>query len=268
MPSITLFSGSVPSNYDKYLGPILFEPYAMDLAERLKNDHVEHLLELACGTGRLTRHLVDLIPANGKLVATDLNPGMLEMARSKIKNEKIEWAIGDAQQLSFEDDRFDHMVCQFGVMFFPDKEKSFREAHRVLKRGGKYVFSSWESVEKNPRIDTMWKVIYEVFDHESPDFFERGPHSFYDKTKIEQMLLNAGFKTVRIETVAKTPEYSQPDDLIIGFAEGSPLNNYLKDKDGTLLTQFRKRLKEELSKQDLVLDNTVPSLALVVEAIK
>lgn len=268
MPSISLFAGSIPANYDKYLGPILFEPYALDLIERLKNDNVKNLLELACGTGRVTKHLVSLIPVDGSLTATDLNPAMIELAQSKIQNEKIHWKIADAQALPFDDGQFDHIVCQFGVMFFPDKEKSFREANRVLREGGKYIFNTWESVENNPRIDTMWKVIYEVFGSESPDFFQKGPYSFYDKSQIEKFLLNTGFEGVRIATVAKTPVYNEPDDLIKGFAEGSPLSNYLQEKDEKMRTEFLKRLKQKLSEQDKVLGNTVPSLALVVEAIK
>jgi ubiquinone/menaquinone biosynthesis C-methylase UbiE len=266
MASIALFAGAIPANYDKYLGPILFEPYAVDLIDRLKNDKVEHVLELACGTGRVTKHLVDLIPDDGSLIATDLNPGMHEIAQSKIKNEKILWQIADAQDLPFYNGQFDHVICQFGVMFFPDKEKSFKEVHRVLQPGGKYIFNTWESVEKNPRIDTMWKIIYEVFGKESPDFLQKGPHSFYDKNEIEQLLLNAGFKNIRIDTVAKTPKYNQPDDLIKGFADGSPLSNYLREKDEEVQMQFRKRLQEELNEQDIVFGNTVPSLALVIEA--
>ena len=268
MASITLFAGSVPVNYDKYLGPVLFEPYALDLVERLKNDKMKHLLELACGTGRVTRHLVNLIPDGGSFVATDLNQGMLDVAKAKLQSEKIEWKVGDAQNLPFDDGQFDHMVCQFGIMFFPDKEKSFREAHRVLKPGGKYIFNTWEAVERNPRIDTIWKVIYEVFGNESPDFFQKGPHSFYNKNEIQQLLLNAGFRKINIETVEKTPKYSGPDDLIIGFADGSPLANYLAEKDQEVQVNFRKRLRKELNEQDKILGNTVPSLALVIEVTR
>lgn len=268
MSSIALFAGSVPANYDKYLGPILFEPYALDLVERLQKEKLEHVLELACGTGRVTRHLVDLIPEDGSLVAADLNAGMLEVAKSKISSEKILWTVADAQELPFYNGQFDHMVCQFGVMFFPDKEKSFREAHRVLKAGGKYMFNTWESVEKNPRIDLMWKVMYEVFGNETPDFLQKGPHSFFDKEEIERLLINAGFKNVRIETVAKTPSYNQPDDLVKGFMEGSPLANYLSEKSEDVKAVFRKRLQEELDESDKIFGNTVPILALVIEATK
>jgi ubiquinone/menaquinone biosynthesis C-methylase UbiE len=229
---------------------------------------VEHLLELACGTGRVTKHLLDLIPDNGELIAADLNPGMLEVAKEKIKNDKIQWKLADAQNLPFEDEQFDHQVFQFGVMFFPDKGKSFREANRVLKPDGKYIFNTWESIEKNPRIDVMWNVIYELFGNESPDFFQKGPHSFYNKNEIEQLLVNAGFKNVRIETVAKTPEYNQPDDLIKGFTEGSPLCNYLAEKEQDVQIEFREKLKRAFDEQDTILGNAVPSLALVIEASK
>jgi ubiquinone/menaquinone biosynthesis C-methylase UbiE len=268
MASIALFAGSVPANYDKYLGPILFEPYALDLAERLKNDKVKHLLELACGTGRVTKHLVNLIPDGGSLTATDLNPGMLDIAKEKISNEKIEWRIADAQSLPFKDGQFDHIVCQFGVMFFPDKEKSFREAVRVLKDGGKFIFATWEAVEKNPRINTMWKVLYEMFADGSPDFLQKGPHSFYDKNEIEQLLLRAGFKNIRMETVAKTPEYHHHDDLINGFADGSPLANYLNEKGEEARTNFKKRMRKVFNEEEKIFGNTVPSLALVIEATK
>lgn len=268
MASIAFFAGSVPDNYETYLGPMLFEPYALELKERLRKDKLDQVLELACGTGRVTRHLSELVPDNGRLVATDINPDMLELARLKIRSEKIEWMVADAQDLPFEDNRFGYVVCQFGVVFFRDKERGFREACRVLKPGGRFIFNTWEAVEKNPRIDTMWKVIYEVFEVESPDLIRKGPHAFFDKAEIEKLLVNAGFNEISIETVVINSRYRKPDDLVRGFADGSPLRNYLSEKDEKLQLRFRKRLQEALNEQDKILGKHVPCVALVVEAIK
>lgn len=268
MASVTAFEGSIPANYDKYLGPILFETYALDIIDRLKNDKIENLLELACGTGRLTKHLSRLIPANGKLVATDLNQAMIDIAKTKAQNEKIEWKVVNAQDLPFADCQFDHVVCQFGVMFFPDKEKTFREALRVLQPGGKYIFNTWETVEKNPRIVTIWETILEVFPNDPPEFFKKGPYACNDQKEIEQLLLNAGFKNIQIDTVAKTSKYNGPDDLINGFVDGTTLYNYLKEKEPQKQQQLKMLLKERLSKQDETLGNSVPSLVLVIEATK
>jgi len=268
MGSVTAFEGTIPVNYDKYLGPILFEPYALDIINRLKNDEIENLLELACGTGRLTRHLVGRIPANGRLVATDLNQAMIDIAKTKVQDEKIEWKVVNAQDLPFADAQFDHIICQFGVMFFPDKQKSFEEALRVLRPGGKYILNSWESVEKNPRIDTIWQTVLEVFPNDPPEFLKKGPYAFNDQAGIEKLLRNAGFKNIKIDTVATTPQYNGPDDLINGFVEGTTLYNNLKEKSAESRQQLKTLLKQRLAKQDEVLGNTVPSLALVIEATK
>lgn len=268
MGSVASFEGSIPVNYDKYLGPILFEPYALDIIDRLTNDKIENLLELACGTGRLTNHLSRLIAPDGKLVATDLNQAMIDIAKTKVQNEKIEWKVVNAQDLPFADAQFDHIICQFGVMFFPDKEKSFREALRVLRPGGKYIFNTWETVEKNPRIETIWQTVLEVFPNDPPEFLRKGPYAFNDQQEIENLLLNAGFKNIRIDTVAKTSKYNSPDDLINGFTEGTTLYNYLKEKTAESRQQLKALLKERLSNQDEILDNTVPSLVLVIETTK
>ena len=128
MASIAAFTGSIPGNYDKYLGPVLFEPYALDLRDRLKKESLKNVLELACGTGRVTRHLVSLLPADGKLIASDLNPDMMAVAKTRVSDERVKWLAADAQALPFANDSFDHIVCQFGIMFFPDKGKALSEA--------------------------------------------------------------------------------------------------------------------------------------------
>jgi ubiquinone/menaquinone biosynthesis C-methylase UbiE len=144
------FAGSIPAAYDRYLGPILFQPYAQDLINRLKVGENSSVLELACGTGILTRVLRDRLPQTARLVATDLNEPMIATAARKFgQDELIEWKQADASSLPFEDGSFDAVVCQFGIMFVPDKALSAREAHRVLKPGGVFLFNVWDSLEHN-----------------------------------------------------------------------------------------------------------------------
>jgi ubiquinone/menaquinone biosynthesis C-methylase UbiE len=150
MPKIdTVFSGSIPSIYDRYLGPLIFEPYAQDLANRLSDLHAERVLETAAGSGIVTRALLRSLPASASIVATDLNQPMLDHAAKQVSSSRVSWQKADAQALPFPDGAFDAVVCQFGVMFFPDKQKAYREARRVLKPGGHFVFNVWDSIEYN-----------------------------------------------------------------------------------------------------------------------
>src|SRR5205823_6905995 len=150
MSSSAEFTNNVAENYEKYMGPIFFEPYAKDMTDRLGTGNITSILEIACGTGQVTRLLRTKFP-DAKITATDLNPGMLETAK-KIINEKdkIEWLIADAQELPFDENTFDAVICQFGLMFLPDKQKGINEARRVLKPEGKFIFNTWDSMQNNP----------------------------------------------------------------------------------------------------------------------
>jgi SAM-dependent methyltransferase len=141
----TGFVGNIPENYDRGLGPIIFADYAGHTARLVAGYAPSRVLETGAGTGIVTRRLRDLLPATTRLIATDLNPPMLEVARKKFRpDEPIEFQHADAMALPFADASFDAVVCQFSVMFFPEKEKSYREAYRVLAPGGRYVFSVWD----------------------------------------------------------------------------------------------------------------------------
>jgi ubiquinone/menaquinone biosynthesis C-methylase UbiE len=131
------FTGSIPELYERALVPLLFTPYALDMARRAAQRRPQRILEIAAGTGAVTRHLLQDIPA-AHIVATDLNPAMLEQARKAVDSPRVEWRQADAQELPFPDASFDAVLCQFGVMFFPDKVRAFSEARRVLKPGGMY----------------------------------------------------------------------------------------------------------------------------------
>lgn len=267
MAIITYFKEDVPENYDHYLGPLIFEPYALDLVGRLKKDKLKDILELACGTGRVTRYLVTLLPPEGKFLATDLNADMIALAKTKVQDNRILWETADAQALPYKNESFDHIICQFGVKFFPDKEKTFAEAYRVLQPGGKFLFNTWDHVEYNPNTAIIHNVMIEIFKENAPDFINKGPFSFNDPDEIRRLLGKAGFKHIKIEIVQKTTQYDETDDLIKGFTQGTPLSAYLSDKDDDARIELNKRLHEEMVRQ-FEPERLVPMQALVCEGIK
>lgn len=246
MPGNVSFTGSVPANYDKYLGPYLFEPYALDVIQRLANDNCKQLLEIACGTGRVTNHLVTLLPADGRLVATDLNADMIAVASSIVKDKRVEWKVADAQELPFNNDQFDHVICQYGVMFFPDKPKAFGETFRVLKPGGKFIFATWDSIDKNPAY-FIQQLIEEIYKDAAPDFFTSGPYSFYDRNVIEKMLQDAGFKSIKIEEVAKTTDFGGAKNFVNGFVDGTPLSGFMDLQPEGTRERFKQQVLDRLA---------------------
>src|SRR5437588_6693592 len=190
------FVGSIPANYDRYLGPTLFEPYAADLVTRVDVPDGSAVLEIACGTGIVTRRLRDRLAASTKLVATDLNEAMMNHASRKFgEDENVEWKQADATDLPFSDQSFDAVLCQFGLMFVPDKPQAIRETHRVLKPGGKFHFSVWDAIERNDLARVAHETISRFFEDNPPDFYQI-PFSLHDRSAIESLLTGAEFKEI------------------------------------------------------------------------
>lgn len=138
MTETDVFRHSTPSLYHRYMGPLLFEPYARHVAERLVFLRPNRILETAAGTGIVTRAVNKVVPG-AQIVATDINPTVVEFASQHLRSERVTFQRADAQYLPFEDESFDLILCVFGVMFFPDKIRANAEARRVLSVGRQYV---------------------------------------------------------------------------------------------------------------------------------
>jgi SAM-dependent methyltransferase len=175
-----VFAGSIPALYDTYLVPLIFEPYAADLAKRLSSRPLSRVLEVAAGTGVVTRAMVSALPETVSIVATDLNQAMLDRAAAVGTKRPVEWRQADAMQLPFPDGAFDAVLCQFGVMFFPEKSKAFAEARRVLRPGGVYLFNVWDRIEENEFADTVTSALQTLFPSDPPRFMVRTPHGYHD----------------------------------------------------------------------------------------
>jgi ubiquinone/menaquinone biosynthesis C-methylase UbiE len=226
------FDGLIPVAYDQHLGHVLFRPYADDLVERLKPRRAKDVLELACGTGIVTRALWNGLKPCPRLVATDLNEPMLDYARSKVGTEPgLEWRQADASDLPFPDASFDAVVCQFGVMFVPDKLAAMKAARRVLRPGGVFLFNVWDRIEENDLGRTAHETIARFFPTDPPQFY-KVPFGFYDPETIRTLLREAGFTDVAIEGVAKQSRSQSAGDVAVGLVRGNPVVNSIQEKGG------------------------------------
>lgn len=221
--SASEFVGTIPELYDRCLGPVIFEPYAADLAARLTPPAKVDVLEVACGTGVLTRRLLERLPSASRLMATDLNQAMVDVAERRLGDDpRSSWRVADATALPFEDRAFDAVVCQFGVMFFPDPAAGMREARRVLRQGGRYLFNVWDDFAANPFGRIAHQTIASFFPSDPPGFYLT-PFGFADESTIRSLLAAAGFGSIAIERVAKQVVSPTARDFAIGLVRGNPV---------------------------------------------
>ncbi len=235
--SDTIFAGSIPALYDQYLGPLIFEPYADDLAMRLSGLSEGRILETAAGSGIVTRALLRSLPDGVSIVATDLNQPMLDHAAAQTARPNVSWHRVDAQGLPYQDGLFDVVVCQFGVMFFPDKQKAYREARRVLKEGGRFIFNAWDRIAENEFADVATAALADVFPDNPPLFLARTPHGYHDKEMILDELRSAGFTDISLDTVTRRSVAASCRDPAIGYCQGTPLRNEIEDRDAGRLAE-------------------------------
>ena len=229
-----------PFYYDQFLGPLFFEPFAEDLAETIEGTPAT-ILELACGTGILTRHLASR-PWTKKIVATDKEENMLQVATSKINNDEVNFQLADSQQLPFEDQAFELVICQFGFMFFGEKEKAFSEAFRTLRHGGQLLFNVWDQIKWNEISFIMDQLLTELTGKTTDQ--RKGPYSFYDEERIRDFLIQAGFTSITSKKVVKETKDPDPELIYNGVILGSPFAAYLKSYK-IPESEIKKRLLEK-----------------------
>ena len=262
------FRGDIPEIYDRYLGPLLFQPYAADLAARVAKLKPRSVLEIASGTGILTRQLLSALPKSTPLTATDLNEPMLEVARKKVgADSRMTWRQADALDLPFEAGTFDAVVCQFGVMFFPDKEKGLREFHRVLRPGGHLLINLWGSLDENPHGRIAHAVIGETFRIDPPAFYEV-PFGFHDVVEIRNVVAASDFDEIRIDTVDLTGESPSAAAAAIGLVRGNPCIDLIMERGPDKLENIQAAVAGRLAERYGDHPLRIPMRAHVVSAIK
>jgi ubiquinone/menaquinone biosynthesis C-methylase UbiE len=230
-----LFAGSIPEVYDRLMVPLIFEPYARDLAERIAPGAPHDILEIAAGTGVLTRAMVAQLPVSTRIVATDLNQAMLGRAATHSAQARVTWRQADALALPFDDRQFDTVACQFGAMFFPEKIKAYREARRVLKPGGRFFFNVWDRIAENDFAAVVTDALATLFPQDPPLFMARTPHGYHDIEKIRADLNAAGFSDISIATVDHRSKAASPREPAIAYCQGTPLRTEIEARDASRL---------------------------------
>ncbi len=232
MSTAAEFSGIVPATYDEILGPVLFESYARDLVARLPAGNELRVLEIACGTGIVTRRLQDALSGRATIVATDLNQPMVDYAQRAVASSEITWQQADAQSLPFADGSQDVVVCQFGYMFLPDKVQGFRESRRVLAPGGTLIANVWTSLDANPFARAMHDALAVAFPEDPPHFLET-PYG-YEEDRVRADMAAAGWEGARFETLEFEIPCPSASHFARGFSHGSPLTHELTARGADL----------------------------------
>jgi SAM-dependent methyltransferase len=266
------FTGSVPELYDRHLVPLFFEPYAIDLAERLTIAGGSHarVLEVAAGTGVATQQLRRRLPSDALLTATDLNAPMLAIARRRLGERGldvgVEWSEADAGALPFPDASFDAVVCQFGLMFVPDKQLAASEAFRVLRPDGQWLFNVWGPLDEHPITNVGDMAIRSFFEVDPPDFY-RTPFGIDDPVLLRALAEDAGFRDVAVDDVRLVAESDSADDVAVGFVQGTPVAAAIRER-GVSVEAVTLRVAEELAREFGNHPIRAPMLARVVSARK
>ncbi len=237
MPEIDkVFAGSIPENYDRYLVPLIFESFAHDIAQRTAALSPRTVLETAAGSGVVTRALAPRLSPDARYVVTDLNQPMLDYAATRqVADSRITWRKADALALPFKNAAFDLVCCQFGVMFFPERQSGYRETKRVLKPGGCFLFNVWDRIEENVFANDVTNALAEVFPGDPPRFLTRTPHGYHAPALIRSELEGAGFSNVVIETKTKRSRAPSPRHPAVAYCQGTPLRNEIKARDADKL---------------------------------
>lgn len=244
-----LFAGSIPEIYDRLMVPLIFEPYATDLALRVAEARPDDVLETAAGTGVVTRALASRLAPTTRIVATDLNQAMLDQAAQRLGNGNVTWQQADALALPFNDRGFDVVACQFGAMFFPDKVRGYGEARRVLRPGGRFLFNVWDRIEANDFADMVTQALAQVFPEDPPRFMARTPHGHHDVGRIRADLKEAGFVDVSVDAVEATSRAASPRQAAVAYCQGTPLRGEIEARDASRLEEATTRATDALAQR-------------------
>ncbi|KRT16531.1 hypothetical protein ASU31_10235 [Pedobacter ginsenosidimutans] len=240
--------GDTATRYEQFFGPLFFEPYAIEVAKRIHSIPVSVVLEIAAGTGRVTRHIREHIPYSAKLIASDISEEMLAVAKKTLGQLDIDWRNIDAQQLPFSDNSIDLVVCCFGYMFVPDKAKAFAEAYRVLKPGGLFLFTTWDKLENNAASYSARSIAMKYLEQPLPESHNLAT-SMNNEALITPLLKDAGFAKISIEKVKLFSVSPTAKEAACGLVEWGPVYEEIKKHNPSCIDEIKIKVEKELAEK-------------------
>lgn len=270
IPSKTLSDdtpGQTATHYDQFFGPLYFEPYAIEVAKRIEPAGIAVVLEIAAGTGRVTRHIRERILSSTKLIASDISGEMLAVAKKKLGHLDIDWQNIDAQQLPFSDKSIDLVICCFGYMFVPDKPTAFAEVYRVLRPGGHFLFTTWDKLENNPVSYTSRYIAKQYLEEPLPATDDLAT-SMNDERGIRSLLQDAGFSKLSVEKVKLLSVSPTAKEAALGFVQGGSVYDEIRKRNPGSINEIKTRLEKELADQFGDAPMIAPISALISQAWK
>lgn len=255
------------THYDQFFGPLFFEPYAIEIAKRIDPALVSIVLEIAAGTGRVTRHIRERIPPPAKLIASDISGDMLAVAKKKLSHHDIDWQNIDAQQLPFSDNGIDLVVCCFGYMFVPDKPKAFAEVYRVLKPGGLFLFTTWDKLENNAASYSSISLAKKYLEEPLSESYNLAT-SMSDEAAITPLLQDAGFAKISIEKVKLFSVSPTAKEAAYGLVEGGLIYEEIKKRNPAWIDEIKIKVEKELAEKFGAAPMIAPMSAVIIQAWK
>lgn len=259
--------GQTATHYDQFFGPLYFEPYAIEVAKRIDPAGNAVVLEIAAGTGRVTRHIRQRILPSAKLIGSDISGEMLAVAKKKLGHLEIEWQNIDAQQIPFSDNSIDLVICCFGYMFVPDKPTAFAEAYRVLRPGGQFLFTTWDKLENNPASYISRYIAKQYLEDPLPASYDLAT-SMSDEMVIRSLLQDAGFSKLSVEKVNLHSVSRSAKEAALGFVQGGAVYDEVRKSKPGSIEEIKTRLEKELAGQFGDAPMIAPISALISQAWK
>lgn len=228
--------------YENLFVPALFMQWTKHLIEGADIREGSHVLDIACGSGVLARQALSRTGPSGRVVGVDPAPGMLAAANEI--EPRINWVLCGAESLELDDETFDSVVSQFGMMFFQDRKKSADEMFRVLKPGGLLAVAVWNCVEHNPAYADIIAVLQEQVGSAAADAL-RLPYSLGNANEVAAVFDNSGFSRISIETKVEFARFPSSRHMVEAelrgwlplfdiFLSEAEINDVLIESDKTL----------------------------------